>query len=88
MFGENHAHIFMNALDYHQAVKDHEKSPDERLIRAHFKAYQGKADFFCKRRGRSSPRLLQGQRDRSGIWDRLQDPDLCHPQKRSITAGS
>ena len=25
MFGENHAHIFMNALDYHQAVKDHER---------------------------------------------------------------
>ena len=40
MFGENHAHIFMNALDYHQAVKDHEKTPDEGLIRAHFKAYQ------------------------------------------------
>ena len=48
MFGENHAHIFMNALDYHQAVKDHEKSPDERLIRAHFKAYQEKQISFVR----------------------------------------
>lgn len=42
MFGENHAHIFMNALDYRQAVKDHEKAPDEKLIREHLKAYQEK----------------------------------------------
>ena len=48
MFGENHAHIFMNALDYHQAVKDHEKAPDERIIRAHFKAYQEKQVSFVR----------------------------------------
>ena len=40
MFGENHAHIFMNALDYRQAVKDHKNGPDEKLIREHLKAYQ------------------------------------------------
>ena len=40
MFGENHAHIFMNALDYRQAVRDHENGPDEKLIREHLKAYQ------------------------------------------------
>ena len=48
MFGENHAHIFMNALDYHQAVKDHEKAPDESIIRAHFKAYQEKQVSFVR----------------------------------------
>ena len=48
MFGENHAHIFMNALDYHQAVKDHEQAPDERIIRAHFKAYQEKQVSFVR----------------------------------------
>ena len=48
MFGENHAHIFMNAMDYHQAVKDHEKTPDEGLIRAHFKAYQEKQVSFVR----------------------------------------
>ena len=40
MFGENHAHIFMNALDYRHAVRDHENGPDEKLIREHLKAYQ------------------------------------------------
>lgn len=40
MFGENHAHIFMNALDYRQAVRDHENGPDEKLIREHLKVYQ------------------------------------------------
>ena len=40
MFGENHAHIFMNALDYRQAVKNHKNGPDEKLIREHLKAYQ------------------------------------------------
>ena len=85
MFGENHAHIFMNALDYHQAVKDHEKAPDERIIRAHFKAYQEKQVSFVRDGGDHLHVLLQSQRDRSGIWDRLQDtPDFCHSQKRSL----
>ena len=48
MFGENHAHIFMNALDYRQAVKDHEKAPDEKLIREHLKAYQEKNVSFVR----------------------------------------
>ena len=48
MFGENHAHIFMNALDYRQAVKDHEKVPDEKLIREHLKAYQEKNVSFVR----------------------------------------
>ena len=40
MFGENHAHTFINALDYRQAVKVHKNGPDEKLIREHLKAYQ------------------------------------------------
>ena len=48
MFGENHAHIFMNALDYRQAVKDHKNGPDEKLIREHLKAYQRTQDSFVR----------------------------------------
>lgn len=40
MFGECHAHIFMNGYDYRQAVADHQGHPDEVLIREHLKAYQ------------------------------------------------
>lgn len=40
MFGENHAHIFMNAVNYKEAVKCHENGVQEQVIRAHFQAYQ------------------------------------------------
>lgn len=40
MFGECHAHIFMNGYDYKKAVEDHKYAPDEDLIREHLKAYK------------------------------------------------
>lgn len=40
MFGECHAHIFMNGYDYKKAVADHKQVPNEELIRAHLLAYQ------------------------------------------------
>ena len=40
MFGECHAHIFMNGYDYKKAVEDHKYAPDEKLIREHLLAYQ------------------------------------------------
>ncbi|MFR4896716.1 MAG: hypothetical protein ACLUB0_11295 [Blautia hansenii] len=42
MFGENHAHIFMNAVNYRQAVRKHENGVDEEVIHSHFRAYQEK----------------------------------------------
>lgn len=40
MFGECHAHIFMNGYDYRKAVADHITMPQEALIREHLLAYQ------------------------------------------------
>lgn len=40
MFGECHAHIFMNGYDYRKAVAEHQGHPDEARIREHLKAYQ------------------------------------------------
>lgn len=40
MFGECHAHIFMNGYDYRKAVADHINAPQESLIREHLLAYQ------------------------------------------------
>lgn len=48
MFGENHAHIFMNAVNYKKAVKCHEQGVDEQIIRAHFQAYQDKGITFVR----------------------------------------
>ena len=84
MFGENHAHIFMNALDYHQAVKDHEKSPDERLIRAHFKAYQEKQISFVRDGGDHLHVSYKAREIAPEYGIDYRTPDLCHPQKRSL----
>lgn len=48
MFGENHAHIFMNAVNYRQAVKKHEGGVDESVIHKHFKDYQEKGITFVR----------------------------------------
>lgn len=40
MFGECHAHIFMNGYDYRKAVEDHVAAPNEALIRKNLLAYQ------------------------------------------------
>ena len=48
MFGENHAHIFMNAVNYKEAVRTHEKAPDEQVIRRHLEAYQKKGVTFLR----------------------------------------
>lgn len=48
MFGECHAHIFMNAVNYRQAVKRHENAVDETVIRRHLKAYKEKGVTFVR----------------------------------------
>lgn len=40
MFGECHAHIFMNGVDYQEAVQTHHKKPDEEIIRRHLEEYR------------------------------------------------
>ena len=40
MFGECHAHIFMNGYDYKKAVRDQQNGPVDSLIREHFAAYR------------------------------------------------
>lgn len=48
MFGECHAHIFMNGIDYKKAVADHQHEPNESLIRQHLKAYQNAEVTFIR----------------------------------------
>lgn len=40
MFGECHAHIFMNGYDYNKAVREQRNGPVDSLIREHFEAYR------------------------------------------------
>lgn len=48
MFGECHAHIFMNGYDYHQAVRDQKNGPVDSLIREHFEAYCEKGITYVR----------------------------------------
>lgn len=48
MFGECHAHIFMNGYDYKKAVADHINRPDEGLIRSYLQAYRDAEVFFVR----------------------------------------
>lgn len=48
MLGENHAHIFMNGVNYRQAVKRHEHGVDESVIHRHFQAYREKGITFVR----------------------------------------
>lgn len=48
MFGECHAHIFMNGYDYKKAVADHIQAPNEYLIRQHLQAYRDAGVTFVR----------------------------------------
>lgn len=48
MFGECHAHIIMNGVNYRKAVDLHKSGPDDRVIREHLKAYQDKGIRFIR----------------------------------------
>lgn len=40
MFGECHAHLFMDGIDYRASVEAHKNGPDEICIRRHLQAYK------------------------------------------------
>lgn len=48
MFGECHAHLFMNGYDYHAAVRAHRDHPDEHLIRQELQAYRDAGVTFVR----------------------------------------
>ncbi len=48
MFGENHAHIFMNGINYRAAVNRHKSGVDTEVIHEHFQAYREKGVSFVR----------------------------------------
>ena len=48
MFGECHAHIFMNGYDYQLAVRNQKNGNQEKVIRENLKAYQEKGITFVR----------------------------------------
>ena len=48
MFGECHAHIIRDGVNYRRAVDMHKNGPDDQIIKAHLKAYQDKGITFVR----------------------------------------
>ena len=48
MFGECHAHLAMDGINYKQAMARHVENPDVQHIRACFEAYQAKGVSFIR----------------------------------------
>lgn len=48
MFGECHAHIIMDGVNYRRAVDMHKNGPNDQIIKAHLKAYQDKGITFVR----------------------------------------
>ena len=48
MFGECHAHIIMDGVNYRRAVDMHKNGPDDQIIKAHLKAYLDKGITFVR----------------------------------------
>lgn len=67
MFGECHAHIFMNGVDYRQAVLDHRDGVRTRLIDRCFEAYQ-KCSVSYVRDGGDSLGVSQRAVSRAGDY--------------------
>ena len=48
MFGECHAHIFLNGYDYRKAVETQKNGPQDVLIRSHLEEYQKRGIRFVR----------------------------------------
>ena len=48
MFGECHAHIFLNGYDYRKAVETQKNGPQDALIRSHLEEYQKRGIRFVR----------------------------------------
>ena len=67
MFGECHAHIFLNGYDYRKAVETQKNGPRDALIRAHFEEYRKRGIRFVRDGGGSLRCVKTGCQTGPGI---------------------
>ena len=48
MFGEAHAHLFMNGYDYRKAVETHKGHIEERVLRGYLEEYRKRGVTFIR----------------------------------------
>ena len=71
MFGECHAHIIMDGVNYRHAIDMHKNGLDDKIIREHLKAYQERGIAFVRDGG-----------DALGVSARAKElaPEFTHPK--------
>ncbi len=74
MFGECHAHIFLNGRNYKEAVALHKKSCQRRGDPAGICRVSETWDYICKRWRRCPACVRICVKDRTTVWDRLPRP--------------
>ena len=94
MFGECHAHIAMDGVNYAQAMKRHEKGPDEAHIRACLGAYRDLGITFVRdggdghdhdRDGHTSMSLGEGRGTVHTVTTfRDEEDDFFGPQRATL----
>ena len=67
MFGECHAHIIMDGVNYRHAIDLHRNGPDDNVIREHLKIYQDRGITFV-RDGGMPLEFRRGRRTCTRVW--------------------
>ncbi len=84
MFGECHAHIIMDGVNYRHAVDMHKNGPDDKIIREHLKAYQERGIAFVRDGGDALGVSARAKRACTRVWNRLQNSDILPFIKKGI----
>ena len=84
MFGECHAHLFMNGTDYKKAVMDHKGHPAESLVRAHLKAYQDRGITYVREGGDPYGCFRSCQGTGAGVRDHVSNLAFCRSQEGAL----
>lgn len=74
MFGECHAHIIMDGINYKEAISLHKEAVNEEAIRRNFKAYQEQGITFVRGRRRRRWCFQKSQNAGGRIRNRLPHP--------------
>lgn len=69
MFGECHAHLIMDGLNYKDAISIHKDHVNDEVIRKHLKAYEELGIVFVKRWWRCIRSIGKSQETGTRIWN-------------------
>ena len=76
--------IFLNGRNYKEAVALHKNHVSEEAIRQAFAEYRKRGITFVRDGGDAPACVRICVKDRTTVWDRLPQPDVCHSSQRAL----